>query len=231
MHSRERKVQKEREKVLPDIKSCWPSTIINVESRFFFFSCGRAGQFSQNYWAVWWSGRNSTAITCCPVSCPITERFGGEATKFDTFDQTFPAICRSFHPERDMPRYGGNNNNFLPPVSGLMPQKAPAYCYWCYGEMLHSNTLSPGLVGSVINGNYLGHLPFFYFTWCYHFLFLVGNCKENPGLFLQRGEKKDRERQGLAQHYPVNQWHIARSLETWFSGTAQRKCYLTINVS
>lgn len=173
MHGGERKVQKEREKELPDIKNCWPFTIVHAE-RGFFFSCGRAGQFSQNCWAVWWSGRNSTAITSSPVSYPITERFGGEAAKFDIFDQTFPAIGRSFHPECDTPRYGGNNNNIPPPVSGLMPQKAPAYWYWCYGEILQSNSLCPGLVGAVISGNYLGHLPFPCFTLLLSFL--ISSC-------------------------------------------------------
>jgi len=128
-----------------------------------------------NCWAVWRSGRNSTAITCSPVSCLITERFGGEATKFDTFDQTLPVIGRSFHPEHDTPRYGGNNNNIPPPISGLMPQKAPAYWYWCYREMLQSSSLSPGLAGAVDSGYGLGHLPFPCFTYCYHFLFLVAN--------------------------------------------------------
>lgn len=89
--------------------------------------------------------------------------------------QTFPAIGRSFHPESNIPCYTGNDNHFLPPISGLLLQKAPAYWYRCYWEMLQSNSCSPGLVGAAVSGNYLGLSPFPWFTCCYCFLFLVAN--------------------------------------------------------
>lgn len=46
MHGRERKVQEEREKELPDIKNCWPFTIVNAE-RGFCFHVGGLGNFHQ----------------------------------------------------------------------------------------------------------------------------------------------------------------------------------------
>lgn len=149
------------------LKAADPLQLLMLRERW-FFSCGRAGQFSPNCWAVRWPGRNSTAITGSPVSCPITERFRGEATMFGTFNQGF--LGRSFHPERDTPSYGGNNSNFPPPVSGLLSQKAPAYWYCCYGEILQSNSFSPGLVGAAASGNHLGHLPFPCCTCCYHLI-------------------------------------------------------------
>lgn len=143
--ARRRDKSAQRAKELPDIKNCCPFTIVNAGRGFFFFPCGRAGQFSPNCWAVWWSGRNSTAITRSLVSCVIIEGFGGEVTKLDTFDQTFPVPGRSFQPEHDMPHYGGNNNNFPPPVSGLIPQKTPAH--WYQGGTWRA-TASPRLSGS-----------------------------------------------------------------------------------
>lgn len=85
---------------------------------------------------------------------------------------------QEFSPWERYTSYGSNNNNFPPAISGLMPQKAPAYWYWCYGEMLWSNSLSPGVVGAVISGNGLGHFPFPCFTCCYNFLFLVANTHQ-----------------------------------------------------
>lgn len=94
-----------------------------------------------------------------------------------------------------------------------MPPKAPAHWYWCKGELLQIDSLSPGSVRTVISGNHLGHLPFSCFTCCYHSSFLVANNSHQtdkqqiPICTLQRKSRsvfmeRETEKEGAARACP-----------------------------